>query len=123
MNFKESFGKSHGDCSHCIDERSNPEQKKKGEFPDHTSSLARLRKIQGQLNGAIKMIADQRYCVDILVQFRAITAGINVVEAAILEKHIHNCVRVAIKSRNQTEINNKIDELMDLLSRRLNKPK
>ncbi|MBI2645906.1 MAG: metal-sensing transcriptional repressor, partial [Deltaproteobacteria bacterium] len=31
--------------------------------PDHTSELARLKKIQGQVDGLVKMISEQRYCV------------------------------------------------------------
>lgn len=97
-------------CSHCPSHE---------HYPDHTPTLARLKKIKGQLNGIEKMIQDQRYCVDILTQFRAVSAALNVIEKAIFEKHIRNCVRTAMASMNQEEVEIKIKELMELIFKRL----
>ena len=91
----------------------------KHSHPDHTSELARLKKIQGQVDGLVKMISEQRYCVDILVQFRAVAAGLAVVEKTILDKHMRSCVQKALESKNKKEIDQKVEELMDLLSKRL----
>ncbi len=87
--------------------------------PDHTSELARLKKIQGQLEGLAKMITEQRYCVDILVQFRAVTAALAAAEKTILDKHIRKCVQKAVESKDKNKIDTKISELMELISKRL----
>jgi len=89
------------------------------EHPDHTSALARLRKIKGQITGLEKMIEDKRYCVDILIQFRAIASALNVIEASIFERHIKSCVIDAVQSKNESEIQKKVDELTRLISKRL----
>ncbi len=91
----------------------------KKKHPDHTSALARLKKVKGQLSGLEKMISDQRYCVDILVQFRAVSAGLNAIERSIFERHIANCVKGAIESKNKKDIEGKVKELMELIFKRL----
>ncbi len=102
---------------HCC-QTSQPEILK-SPHPDHTSELARLKKAQGQIEGLIKMISEQRYCVDILVQFRAVSAALAAAEKTILDKHIRNCVQKAVESKNKKEIDTKISELVDLISKRL----
>lgn len=87
----------------------------KSSNPDHTSNLARLKKIQGQLNGIEKMIHSQRYCVDILIQFRAVASGLKVVEASILQKHIRTCLKQALQSKNKADMEVKLDEIMKLI--------
>jgi DNA-binding FrmR family transcriptional regulator len=91
---------------------------KKG-HPNHTSALARLRKIKGQIGGLEKMIENRRYCVDILIQFKAITSGLNVIEASIFKRHIESCVREAAQSNDKEDIQNKLDELIKLIKKRL----
>lgn len=88
--------------------------------PDHTSALGRLKKIQGQISGIEKMITERRYCMDILIQFRAVASALNVIEGAILEKHLRNCVRRAAESKDRAEAEAKIEELMNLILKRLN---
>ena len=99
---------------HC-----HSEEIKQKEHPDHTSALARLRKIKGQINGLEKMIEDKRYCVDILIQFRAIASALNAIETSIFERHIKSCVRDAVDSKDESEIEKKVDELTKLISKRL----
>ena len=96
--------------------------KKRAKYPDHTSELARLKKIQGQLSGVMKMIAEKRYCVDILVQCRAIASGMSAVELIVLERHARHCIRKAVSSDNPKDGDEKINELVMLLSKRLRGP-
>lgn len=86
--------------------------------PDHTVFLPRLNRIEGQLSGIRKMIEDQRYCVDILVQFRAVMAALRTVEVSIFEKHLEHCLTSALQSKDQKQVDQKIKELTDLLLRR-----
>ncbi len=86
--------------------------------PDHSEFLPRLSRVQGQISGIEKMISDGRYCVDILVQFRAAMAALRAVEVSIFEKHLKHCLSSAFLSKDKQQIEEKINELTELLSRR-----
>lgn len=86
--------------------------------PDHSEMIPRLKKVQGQIEGLQGMIEDGRYCVDILVQFRAAMAALRKVEAQIFQTHLSHCVKDALSSKNAAEAQAKIDELTELLVRR-----
>ncbi len=88
------------------------------EHPDHSEFLPRLNRIEGQLAGIQKMIKDGRYCVDILVQFRAVMAATRSIEVSIFERHLQHCLRSALLSKDKSEVDEKIKELTDLLTRR-----
>jgi DNA-binding FrmR family transcriptional regulator len=55
--------------------------------------LRRLNLIKGQLNGIIKMVDDERYCVDIITQSSAVKEALSGVEDIILENHLSTHVR------------------------------
>lgn len=74
--------------------------------------LKRLRRIEGQVRGVQKMITENRYCIDILVQISAINAALNKVGYQLLERHVNHCVKKAIREGNGEE---SIRELMDVL--------
>ena len=64
------------------------------------------------------MVTDQRYCVDILIQFRAAMAALRAIEVSVFETHLHHCVNSALLSKNKKEAQKKIRELTQLLARR-----
>lgn len=82
------------------------------------SSAKRLARIEGQVRGLQKMIADDRYCVDILVQVKAVTAALKRVEGELLKDHVDHCLAAAIASDDLEEREEKVAELVDLLSKR-----
>ena len=86
--------------------------------PDHSAYLPRLSRIQGQIAGIERMITDRRYCVDILIQLRAVMAALRSVEVSMFETHLKHCVSSALQSRDQKQIDAKIMELTELLARR-----
>ena len=75
-------------------------EKKLAKTNDKQSLIKRLNKIEGQVKGIQKMVQDERYCVDILVQISAIRSAINKVGNIILENHIKCCVSNSIKEGN-----------------------
>ncbi|KGX85759.1 metal-sensing transcriptional repressor [Pontibacillus litoralis] len=90
-----------------------------GKHPSHAKSAAekeqllnRLKRIEGQVRGIQKMIDEDRYCVDILVQISAINAALKKVGFTLLEKHTNHCVADAIHKGNGEEA---IDELMKVV--------
>lgn len=64
------------------------------------------------------MIQERRYCVDILIQFRAAMAALRAVEVTIFETHLRHCVQSAMRSQDEKLIETKIHELTELLARR-----
>lgn len=73
----------------------------------------RLRRIEGQVRGIQKMVEEDRYCVDILIQLTAINSAIKQVGMTLLENHTNHCVSNAIISG---EGNEAIKELMKVVN-------
>ena len=61
---------------------------KKSENPNHKHEIPRLNRAIGQLEGIKKMIEEQRYCPDIIVQLKAVRSAIKHVESNILKTHL-----------------------------------
>ncbi|MCD8510153.1 MAG: metal-sensing transcriptional repressor [Bacillus sp. (in: Bacteria)] len=74
--------------------------------------LKRLRRIEGQVRGIQRMIEQDRYCVDILVQVSAITAALKKVGYHLLEDHTRGCVSNAVAQGEGQEV---IEELMKVI--------
>jgi DNA-binding FrmR family transcriptional regulator len=87
------------------------------QHPSHKDTLPRLRRIEGQVRGVARMVEEDRYCIDILTQLRAIQAAISRVEHQVLRTHLEHCVENAVASGNATEQRKKIDELLHILDR------
>ena len=54
--------------------------------------LARLARIEGQVRGVARMVADDRYCTDVLTQITAITRALQQVALGLLDDHLRHCV-------------------------------
>ncbi|MFN3475088.1 MAG: metal-sensitive transcriptional regulator [Blastomonas sp.] len=84
---------------------------------DKTTILNRLRRIEGQVRGVSQMVADDRYCIDILHQLQAIRAALARAESEILKDHAASCVLDAIASGDAAEQQTKFNELIDLFEK------
>jgi DNA-binding FrmR family transcriptional regulator len=58
----------------------------------------RTNRIEGQVRGIGKMIAEDRYCIDILTQVSAAQSALDALALQLLEHHLHGCVAHAVKS-------------------------
>jgi DNA-binding FrmR family transcriptional regulator len=67
---------------------------------DSAALAKRLARIEGQVRGIGKMIAEDRYCIDILTQVSAVQSALDALARQLLEHHLHGCVRHAIDSGN-----------------------
>jgi CsoR family transcriptional regulator, copper-sensing transcriptional repressor len=81
------------------------------------SARKRLNRIEGQVRGLIRMVEDDRYCIDVVTQISAVRAALRRAEEEILRDHVAHCVEDAIASGNRTEQRRKITELMDAVTR------
>lgn len=94
-------------CPHCSarhKERAPEEQKK---------LLTRLRKVEGQIRGIEKMVENDAYCPDILIQVSAATSALNSFSKELLAAHMKSCVVNDIKEGKEETI----DELCKLLQK------
>lgn len=78
---------------------------------------ARLRRIGGQIAGIERMIEQDRYCVDVLLQIAAVRGALDQVGRLVLESHVRTCVSEALASGKSGEREEKIAELMEVFSR------
>lgn len=90
-------------------------QEHQHDHPDHRVHLKQLARVKGQVEGIEKMINDGRYCVDIINQLKAVSAGLKVVESAIFDSHLQSCVNAALASKNAVEIQKKMAEINKLV--------
>jgi DNA-binding FrmR family transcriptional regulator len=81
------------------------------------SVLKRLKRIEGQVGGLARMVAEDRYCIDIVTQLSAVRAALRRAEEEILRDHVAHCVEGAIASGNRAEQRKKVAELMDVFGR------
>jgi DNA-binding FrmR family transcriptional regulator len=80
---------------------------------DKEQLLKRLARVEGQVRGVSKMVADERYCIDVLTQIGAIQAALDKVALGLLDDHTRHCV-VEAEDGERVE---KVDELMAALGR------
>lgn len=85
--------------------------------PDHSSEGPRLRRVKGQIEGIEKMIQSRRYCPDIIMQIRAAKAALTSLEGAIMKTHLRHCVKDAMRSRDVLIADEKIQEIVNLISK------
>ena len=78
---------------------------------------ARLQRIAGQVAGVQRMVAEDRYCVDILTQVQAVRAALHKVEERILQDHVSHCVAEAFASGDAEAQRQKVTELVDTIAR------
>lgn len=81
---------------------------------DQKAVLRLLKTARGQMDGIIKMVEEDRYCIDISTQVMAAEAMLNRANKEILTAHLKHCVNTA---QTQEEREKKIDELVDMLGK------
>ena len=77
----------------------------------------RLSRIEGQVRGIARMVEEDRYCIDVLTQLRAVRAALSRVETEMLKDHLGHCIEAAITGGDVTEQRAKAGELIQLLER------
>ncbi len=84
---------------------------------NRTGLLNRLRRIEGQVRGVARMVQEDRYCIEVMTQIRAVRAALARVESELLKGHLDHCIESAIVSGDQAEQRRKAAELIELLDR------
>ena len=82
-----------------------------------TGVIGRLKRVEGQVGGLIRMVEEDRYCVDVLIQINAVRAALHKVEEQILRDHVSHCVAGAFASGDVVEQRHKVEELVATVGR------
>ena len=82
------------------------------------ANLRRLRRIEGQIRGLQKMVEDDRYCPDIIMQIASAQEALRGVGRQLLRNHLKHCATDAIK-QGPAQADATYDELLDLVYRHL----
>ena len=87
----------------------DPDQKKK--------LLQRLKRVEGQIAGLRRMVEDDTYCVDVLLQISAAQGALGKAGHLLLGTHLRTCVTDAMEHGDDDEREQAVEELMDVFSR------
>jgi DNA-binding FrmR family transcriptional regulator len=81
-----------------------------------TGNLKRLRRIEGQVRGLHKMVEEDRYCPDILIQVASVLEALKGVSRELVRNHLWHCARRALRGTD-AEAEQAVDELVAVWSR------
>jgi DNA-binding FrmR family transcriptional regulator len=80
------------------------------------SNLMRLRRIEGQVRGLHKMVEEDRYCPDILIQVASVQEALKSVSRELVRNHLTHCARRALRG-SDAQAQEAIDELVAVWSK------
>jgi DNA-binding FrmR family transcriptional regulator len=83
------------------------------------ANLNRLKRIEGQVRGLQKMVEDDRYCADILVQVASVQEALRGVGRNLMKNHLQHCAKKAMSSGKPKETAAMYDELLELVYKHL----
>ena len=81
------------------------------------ANLKRLRRIEGQVRGLQKMIAEDRYCADIMTQIGSVHEALRAVGRGLMRNHLRYCAASAIRGSDDAAREEMYDELVELMYR------
>ncbi len=88
----------------------------RGYTQEKDAYLKRLKRIEGQVRGLQRMVAEDAYCIDVLTQVSAVTRALQAVALGLLEDHLAHCVAQAIEEGGP-EAMTKVHEAADAVAR------
>lgn len=119
MAGKRAMDNSKADVAVCGCEAGDDTRRAVGVDPEiKSANLNRLRRIEGQVRGLQKMVEQDRYCPDIIVQVASVQEALRGVARQLLRNHLKHCATQAI-SRGPADAEVMYDELLDLVYRHL----
>ena len=94
------------ECCHKTKERGEKESR---------DLLNRLSRIEGQVRGIKRMVENDAYCTDILIQVSAVNAALNSFNKELLANHIRTCVAEDIRAGKEDTIDELVLTLQKLM--------
>lgn len=90
-------------------------RKKNRDDREYKDLITRLNRIEGQIRGLKRMIAENAYCPDILVQSAAANAAINSFNRVLMANHLRSCVISDLKNGNEETIDELVKTMQKLM--------
>src|SRR5438067_1606050 len=81
------------------------------------SNLKRLRRIEGQIRGLHRMVDEEYYCAEILVQISSVQEALRGVSRELMRNHLQHCAAQAIAQGSRQDAAAMYEELLDLMYR------
>ncbi|MDC7244543.1 MAG: metal-sensing transcriptional repressor [Sphaerochaetaceae bacterium] len=83
---------------------------------DHKKVMTSLKTAKGQLEGIIRMVDDDRYCIDISYQLLAVIALLKKTNNEVLHAHLTSCVKDSF-GKEESDVDEKIGEILQILDK------
>jgi len=107
-------GERHGAGCGC--EAQSGERKAMGVEPGiKTANLRRLRRIEGQIRGLQRMVEEDRYCADIMMQILSVQEALRAVGRALMRNHLRHCMTQVISTGSAEEAEAMYDDVLALI--------
>lgn len=84
-------------------------------------AIHRLKSVAGHVNGIIRMLEEDRYCIDVIGQIQAAQTALSRVSESILDAHLRTCVTTAIQGADAEERERVLGEITEVF-RHTNRP-
>ena len=84
-------------------------------------AIHRLKSVAGHINGIVRMLEDDRYCIDVIKQIQATQSALSRVSEQILDSHLRTCVTTAIQGEDPDERERVLNEVIGVFQQ-TNKP-
>ena len=107
---------NHAECGCAVDGNAgDAERKAAGVDPQiKESNLKRLRRIEGQVRGLQKMVEEDRYCPDILMQVSSVQEALRSVGRELMRNHLKHCATRALNEGGE-QADGMVNELIELV--------
>ncbi|WP_273382819.1 metal-sensing transcriptional repressor [Enorma phocaeensis] len=84
---------------------------------DKAKALRLLKTARGQIDGIMRMVEEDRYCIDVSTQLMATQSMLARINADVLKAHIDHCVRTAVESGTEAEKESKLAEVEHVIDK------
>jgi len=82
-----------------------------------TGNLRRVERIEGQIRGLQKMVEEDRYCADILMQISSVQEALRGVSRELMRNHLRHCVTQAVQKDSKQEAAGMYEEIVEFMFR------
>jgi CsoR family transcriptional regulator, copper-sensing transcriptional repressor len=102
------------DCG--CDRLGQPTRKALGVDPEtKAANLKRLRRIEGQIRGLQRLVEEDQYCADILVQISSVQEALRSVSRELMRNHLRHCATQTIRKGDKAATEAMFGEILDLV--------
>ena len=78
------------------------------------TTIHRLRSVAGHVKSVERMVANDKYCIDVIKQIHAVQAALSRISDRVLDRHLQSCVKTAIRDADPGERERVLKEILDL---------